>query len=324
MVFPSSESSGWDPRPLDDPIQKQKPSIIPNEVLTLHDVPTARNAPLDRDAFQYPVVPINETSRLHLVPVYSGLFIVLTDPDTATVKSTTRQDCDFYLTYEGRHKVAEQLTQGMHDAFKSDENLKSDLLTTLQEAACLRDPFDETVTAQFRPPVVRWIRRRTVDVQFSGASDLNNPSSNASWNITLEASEGGTRTNTISIAHQKFLSSQSSVFRSRYKRTFPQQSHLQLSNGWWLDLCKFFIEQASYEGVNLQAIENKRANSVEYRQSGTGTFHLTGVGETEAACGCSVRSSTTRSFDPIGVPLPAAVCANCAPEIKRHLISIRI
>lgn len=321
---PSSEDSGWDPRLLHRPIRKQKQSCIPGDVQTLHDVPTARNPPLDLGSYQYPVVPVNGTSRLHFVPVYTGLFIVLTEPDTARIKSEVHHDSDFYLTHEGRQEVSERLAQGLHDEFKPAPDLQTDLISTFRESESLKDPFDESATQQFRAPVVWWLRRRTVDVQYSGTSDLEDPSPNATWNIELEVSEGSDTTKTISIPHEKFLSGQSKVFTTRYKRTFPGQQPLRLSDSGWLDLSQFFIDSARFDGIDQRPFENMDPASVEYRQSSTGTFHLTAVEETTAVCGCSVRSATTRSFDPLSIPLPAAICVNCAPEIKRHRIAIRI
>ena len=318
MIISPSENSGWDPRPVDELIRKQRQTAIDSNFHTLHDVSYVTNPPVNDDLFQHPVVRINDISRLHLVPICTGLLILLTDTDTAQIKSLTRQDCDFYLTHEGRVNVAKRLEQAFHSDFTAEANLRSDLVRTFQKTECFSDPFDTTTTRQFRPPIVRWLRSRTVAVQYSGTADPENPSSNPNWHIELKKSGEADGTRTIKIPHEKFLSGQESVFRTRYKRAFARHKRIRLSVSGWLDLSQFFIDEAEFNGVDPERFEDKTRFDVEYRQSGKGTFHLTPHGEATAFCECSVRSSTTRPFDPSIIPLPSAICVNCAKEIKLH------
>lgn len=65
-------SGGWDPRPYDEQVRAQKPRIIPSDVSTVHDVPLPKNQSADPEELPYPVLRVNATSRVHLVPVYTA------------------------------------------------------------------------------------------------------------------------------------------------------------------------------------------------------------------------------------------------------------
>lgn len=315
--------SGWEPQPYSEHIRAQRPRVIPSDRVTVHDIQAPQNLPKDASEFPYPIIQVDDESRVHLVPVYTGLSILLTEASTGKIKSRTRSKTDFWLTYDGRQDVAEDLAFGLNSQFSSDGGLVDRLQNAFSEADRLSDPFDESLTVMFRPPTIRWLRDCTKEVRYSGEIDPNNPSGKE-WQVTLEAPDESKDGTTISISHERFVTSQASVFRPRYNRQFPHDPRLRIKQPWWVDLSRFFIDEAKYVGVDTDCLAYTPDSELEYRQSGTGTYHLYHINNPSTVCGAQARSGNPVPFRPDEYPLPSAICSQCSREMKQQRFARRV
>ena len=243
----------------------------------------------------------------------------MTRAETGCEITQARPDANFWITFDGRSEVAGKLAKNDDSADRS--KLQDRIRRTFENADCFSDPFDPEVTLTLRPPIVQWLIDRTSQVTYSAPTDVSDPS-HGSWEIIFNSSGDRNGESTIELPTHKFLQYSKSIFRSKYNRTFPE-GFLHITAHCWFDLSRFFIDKASYQGAHP---ENFRTDEQEweYRLSESGLYHFARVNAGSAACGASTQSNDRCGFHRSDLPLPAAICQRCTPELKKQRIAGRI